>query len=41
MELFDFLIIVLPLWNDTHCCLQLGLFGHWVITQINGFCSLL
>lgn len=32
MELFDFLIIVLPLWNNTHCCLQLGLFGHWVIT---------
>lgn len=32
LEQFDFLIIVLPLWNYPHGCLQLGLFGHWVVT---------
>lgn len=31
LEQFDFLIIVLPFWNYPHGCLQLGLFGHWVV----------
>lgn len=32
LEQFDFLIIVLPFWNYPHGCLQLGLFGHRVVT---------